>query len=152
MLRKIPGTYMLFLKAAGRAEAGIGRMGVFIFEPGLYAYVGSARGPGGLYSRLRRYACGPGRRRWHIDFFLPCAEINGAVLKEGLEHLECAWAAWAGEKAVSSMKGFGSSDCRCRSHLFYLGEGTDPDRFGEKAEKALEACFYPKKSLFNAFE
>jgi len=36
--------------------------------PGLYVYVGSACGPGGLRARLARHLCGRRRRlHWHID-------------------------------------------------------------------------------------
>ncbi len=66
-------------------------------EPGVYAYVGSAFGPGGLAARLRRHLCGERRRLWwHIDWLLSSrgASVVGAFAcpldKRGLEGLLAA--------------------------------------------------------------
>ncbi|RLF21737.1 MAG: hypothetical protein DRM97_06350, partial [Thermoprotei archaeon] len=49
---------------------------------GVYIYIGSAQGPGGLGARIGRYLHGPAKTRWHIDYIVrrrDLVEILGAV-------------------------------------------------------------------------
>lgn len=63
-----PGSYGLVLKSVGWAWVVVGSLGECLFRPGLYVYVGSARGAGGLRSRIRRHLQRRKRKRWHIDY------------------------------------------------------------------------------------
>ena len=116
------GTYILLLTLSAPATVAVGKLGQLDFETGRFAYVGSAFGPGGLAGRLGRYIEGPRRRHWHIDYLLEHAEGTGALVSSRAERFECRWAAWLESRAERTVDGFGSSDCRCRGHLFFLGD------------------------------
>lgn len=117
------GTYILVLQLDRPAKGlRIGKLGVFDFDPGLYLYVGSAFGAGGLAARLAHH-----RRtekphpHWHIDYLRPAARLREAWTVGGPERFEYRWCrALAAVPALSiPVPGFGARDSRCRSHLFY---------------------------------
>jgi len=145
LLPNAPGTYILLIELAERSVVEVGRAGRMDFEPGLYCYVGSALGPGGLAARLRRHASRPARKHWHVDHLLGLsdrARLAGALVIEDGERRECAWAAWVESLALSTIDGFGASDCRCRGHLFHIGPALGSaarDRFAERAWRDLGA-------------
>lgn len=90
----------------------------FALGPGYYAYVGSARGPGGLASRLLRHVCRRGKPFWHIDFLLRHRHVSivGWALLEGLEERVLALVLGS---AYDGIRGFGGSDdVQSKSHLF----------------------------------
>ncbi len=60
-----PGTYVLILLLDQKEKLQIGKLGVWEFPQGSYAYVGSARGPGGLCGRLRRHLRPSHKKRLH---------------------------------------------------------------------------------------
>jgi Uri superfamily endonuclease len=101
----------------------VGRLGCVVFPAGLYAYVGSALGIGGLAARVARHRRGEKRRHWHIDYLLDHARIVDVYVDATGRRLECRWSqallSYAG--ATEGPRGFGASDCQCRTHLFYLG-------------------------------
>jgi len=101
-------------------SACVGHLGLQRFD-GLYLYVGSALGPGGLkrVERHRAVALGQNKtRRWHIDYLLALGELKGVFVLKTEEKLECALAQELGKRFEPAVKGFGSSDCRCETHLF----------------------------------
>ncbi len=55
---------------------------------------------------------------WHIDFLRHEAEFIAGLPVRSSERLECAIAGSLGEIAGWSVRGFGSSDCGCETHLF----------------------------------
>lgn len=142
-----PGTYILLIEISRRSQIAIGRNLRPVFEPGLYAYVGSALGPGGLAARLKRHAAGAGRRHWHIDYLMPHGNLLGALVRADGKRRECAWAARLAKASQSRVDGFGASDCRCGSHLFCLGRTSKKDRFLEQTEKILLARRISKAEL-----
>lgn len=147
MISALPGTYILLLGLTDRSTVEFGRGNRAELAPGLYAYVGSALGPGGLAARLRRHASSGVRMHWHVDFLLPHVELMGAlVVDDGRRH-ECSWASWVGENSRLCIPGFGASDCRCRGHLFYLDTPTDGDNFIELAQQELGARFASSQEL-----
>ena len=117
------GTYALLLKLERSKETQVGRLGRFSFPAGYYAYVGSAFGPGGLAARLARHGRSEKRLFWHIDYFLASAELVDVHCDTSGQELECEWArmlmSMNGVQVVAP--GFGASDCRCSSHLIFLG-------------------------------
>ncbi len=124
-----PGTYVLALRLEAERVLTVGRLGTFAFAPGLYLYVGSAWGPGGLRARLARHWRGPQRLRWHVDYVRHVAPVAWAAWVAG-ERLECRWSqALAASPALSvPVLGFGASDCRrgCRAHLLVGGLELSP--------------------------
>jgi Uri superfamily endonuclease len=99
----------------------IGSLGSVHFRDGWHVYVGSALGPGGLkravrHIRLFREKDRP--PRWHVDRLLLSGEfsLEAVVCAPADRPAECAVAGAFGWQCVP---GFGSSDCRCPSHLFF---------------------------------
>lgn len=102
-------------------EIAVGSLGKIAFSAGYYAYTGSARGPGGLKRVQRHLEVLNGSRtvrRWHIDYLLPHARFQEAVVTPTAEDLECAIASKIGERLLP-VRGFGCTDCGCASHLHY---------------------------------
>ncbi|RME44476.1 MAG: GIY-YIG nuclease family protein [Chloroflexi bacterium] len=123
-----PGTYVLVLHLARPARIVIGALGVVNLDAGYYLYVGSALN--GLAGRLRRHLRTDGKRlHWHIDYLRTEAALVDVWWAVSPERLECEWAAALRRLpgVCEPVAGFGSSDCRCRSHLFYLADLPSPD-------------------------
>ena len=72
---------------------------------------------GGLKPRLRRHLGDHKKLHWHIDYLLQKACIKSILLCETDGRAECTIARALGHQ-FDSIPGFGSSDCKCRSHLF----------------------------------
>ena len=123
-----PGTYALALSLAGPVDLTIAGRRVQL-PPGLYVYVGSAHGPGGLRARLGRHLRGDGRPRWHIDALRAVAEVVGWHVAVSPLRLECAWAQSLAHLpgAAIPVPGFGATDCRaaCPAHLVMLPADVD---------------------------
>lgn len=114
------GVYCLVLRNEG-CSLDIGRLGRRNFAPGWHVYVGSALGPGGLKRAMRHARLAAARDRapkWHIDYLLlsPFFSLEAIYCAPTHEPAECAIARALGGASVS---GFGCSDCRCASHLFF---------------------------------
>jgi len=115
-----PGTYALVLALRAETELRVGKLGTFVFPAGYYLYLGSALG--GLRARVQRHQQRDKRTRWHIDYLLPhCNLVEVWAILSG-ERLECLWrdVVQSLPGARIAVPGFGSSDCRCPSHLIYL--------------------------------
>ena len=113
------GSYVLvlWLKEAGRLR--VGKLGSFNFAPGHYLYFGSALN--GLEGRLRRHLDAQAKCHWHIDFLTAVAPVSQVWWTVDACRWECHWAeaALANQGVTVPAKGFGSSDCRCPSHLVH---------------------------------
>lgn len=113
------GVYVLWLEVFG--EVAVGRFGRWRLA-GTYAYVGSAQGPGGFRRLQRHRDVAEGRnptRRWHIDFLLAAGTWRGAfILQTQDPSMECHLARMLAQQLPSAIPRFGSSDCRCPTHLF----------------------------------
>ena len=133
------GTYILLVELASPVVIGVGKLGAIPFDMGVYAYVGSAFGPGGLAARLHRYIGGPRKIHWHVDYLLEWAEVIGTLHKADPERRECHWARWLGSRAKAHVPGFGSSDCCCESHLFLVGDATRSEHLLAAAGCELKA-------------
>ena len=110
------GSYVLLLHLPEARTIIIGRLGDIHFRSGYYAYVGSAMG--GFRARLNRHLQQVGRPHWHIDYLRDKASVTGIFLAESEQRHECAIAN-SFEEQLDGITGFGASDCRCRSHLFF---------------------------------
>ena len=122
------GIYVFALANAQPRDIVVGRLGSFRFDRGLYLYVGSARGPGGLKARLRHHWQAAPSPRWHLDYLR--ARTRPAAAWIGLDgrQRECAWAARLGDERslTAGPGGFGASDCRCPTHLFFCADAGLP--------------------------
>lgn len=116
------GIYGLLVEAHGKTA--VGRLGIQTFN-GVYAYVGSAQGAGGLARRIERHrtvAAGTrDTRHWHVDHLLGLSgRVDALVAATSDPGAECALADELSRCAQRVVDGFGASDCACRSHLFGL--------------------------------
>jgi Uri superfamily endonuclease len=122
---RTPGAYIILFRLPSLTGVKVGKLGTFDLAEGRYGYVGSALN--GLESRTGRHLRGEGKKRWHIDHLMDRAEDKEALLIPGTMNLECSLA----ERvrctlgATEPIDRFGSSDCRCRSHLFMLDDGAE---------------------------
>ena len=114
------GSYVLITRLSQDEIINVGRLGPVQFSRGYYAYAGSALG--GLQSRLDRHLRTGKKLHWHIDYLLEKARIEEIVTCHTTERMECTIACSLGER-FESISGFGSSDCRCKSHLFFSDTG-----------------------------
>ena len=111
-------TYVLILYLPAGRRLRVGRLGLRGFKAGIYFYVGSGgRSP---LKRIARHIRKDKRKFWHIDYLTVHSKVIGAFLLEADVSLECILARGL-SKALVSIPGFGSSDCRCGSHLFFAG-------------------------------
>jgi len=110
------GSYILVIKLKQKKEIQIGKLGKIRFKIGFYIYVGSALN--GLDHRINRHLKKTKKMHWHIDYFLDFADIIDILYIESETKVECNIASILNKKLVI-IPYFGSSDCRCKSHLFY---------------------------------
>ena len=117
------GSYVLLIRLTEEQTIIAGRLKTSCFPAGCYAYVGSAMN--GFKARLNRHLSGDKKLHWHIDYLLEKAAISQIILCETEDRIECVIAqALSGQ--FDSIPGFGSSDCNCRSHLFFAGDEMKP--------------------------
>lgn len=114
------GTYILVMKLNKPVGIAVGKLGRFIFPAGRYLYFGSAMN--GLHARISRHLRKDKKLHWHIDYLLRKAMIIDVWYVESEERLECdlCQEAMKFPGATIPVKGFGSSDCKCESHLLYF--------------------------------
>lgn len=119
-LPRAKGSYVLVLWLAESRTIKVGKLGQFDFRTGYYLYVGSAFGAGGLAGRLKHHL-NPRKLHWHIDYLRAIAELQEIWFTAEEQRRECQWAAELAKLPQCSRPypGFGSTDCRCVSHLFY---------------------------------
>ncbi len=121
-IQPLPGTYVLVCYARRAGLVRIGQFGELSFRKGTYLYVGSALGPGGLLARLAHHMRPAPMPHWHIDYLRVAAPLRRVWFCYGPERREHDWARALGELPGGAIPypGFGSSDCDCKSHLFYF--------------------------------
>ncbi|RMF86997.1 MAG: GIY-YIG nuclease family protein [Nitrospinota bacterium] len=129
LLPSRPGTYCLLLSLPFTRRIRVGRRGSYRFPAGYYLYVGSACGPGGLRGRISHHLCPLARPHWHIDYLRQAALLEEVWFAIGKSQ-EHAWATLLQGMTGTDipMPRFGSSDCRCASHLFHLSLQRRPGR------------------------
>ena len=141
IMKSEPGTYVLILRNELTATVEVGRWGQLEIVPGYFTYVGSALGPGGLLARVSRH-CRPGKKmHWHIDYLRKHAAPVAVWYSHAADRLEHRWAACVAEMpGMIAVKGFGASDCRCDSHLFFAAAKPSFARFCEMAGGDVCSC------------
>ena len=73
-----------------------------------------------LSARIERHSRKEKPLRWHIDYLSVQAQMLGAILLAGPRERECELARELAGMYELPVPGFGSSDCRCGGHLFYV--------------------------------
>lgn len=127
------GTYVVVMELPEDSSIRVGSLGTFDFPQGYYAYAGSAQS--GIEQRVSRHMVRDKKKRWHIDHLAAKADVVSRLLIPlGSKDMECvvAKALMSVDGASVIARGFGSSDCRCASHLVYLGTSDEMPRMMEE--------------------
>ncbi|SFM68371.1 GIY-YIG nuclease family protein [Methanolobus profundi] len=118
------GVYCLIFKNKD-SSLDTGRFQGVVFSSGYHVYVGSALGSGGL-KRLKRHVLfslmKDKKPRWHVDHLSVSSKFDLVCVVYALvdEAVECQLAGKLNEALDGDIiRGFGSSDCNCPSHLFH---------------------------------
>jgi sugar fermentation stimulation protein A len=114
------GSYLLVLEIARSRPLDVGGLGKLTFPKGYYVYTGSARA--NLSKRVERHMRRRKQFHWHIDYLRDRADSCTALPVRASEDLEHDLASALGRIADWSIPRFGSSDCRCPTHLFGFKE------------------------------
>ncbi len=125
-VRKLPrdaGAYALLIRLGAGFRGDVGALGPVSLPSGVYAYLGSANGPGGIAARVGRHLQANKKPHWHIDRLTVAGKITRVAAWPGGN--ECALVAameLAGGTSIP-VAGFGASDCRtCRAHLLRVSK------------------------------
>jgi sugar fermentation stimulation protein A len=110
------GAYILILYNPKAQRIKVGKLGEIHFPRGYYFYVGS--GMKNLRQRVNRHFRKKKKVKWHIDYLTKKFKVIKAKLFPSSRRLECPIAKILSAR-LRMVKGFGSSDCKCESHLFY---------------------------------
>jgi Uri superfamily endonuclease len=123
------GTYLLLVRAKNETRITVGKLGRLVVKPGYYVYLGSAHGPGGLDARVRRHLGREKKLHWHIDY-LREVTVDPSAYYELDSRNECFFAnELIKGPGATPLTGFGSSDCRCDSHLVYFEKMSPVEKF-----------------------
>lgn len=109
------GSYVLLIELKNKTIIDIGKLGKIQFRKGNYVYIGSALN--GLEKRIQRHYKNQKKLHWHIDYLLEKAIIIDVFFKDTKAREECD-IAYKFNK-LKPICGFGCSDCKCNSHLFF---------------------------------
>ncbi len=129
------GAYVLWLSPRCDGSVDIGRLGTLSLRPGVYAYVGSAMGPGGIAARVGHHLRVAARPRWHVDYLRAACRVVSVWYAVTEARVEYRWveavAGLAG--AEPAMRGFGASDHPGATHLFRFDAVASPAAFSAAA-------------------
>ncbi len=114
------GSYIVIFKLKRSRRLSIGGLGEPRFNKGYFLYVGSAKA--GLTRRIEHHRRLTKNYHWHIDYLRDAADVHVVLPIRTSDDLECEIAKALGKIADWKVKGFGSSDCDCKSHLFGMTE------------------------------
>ena len=115
--------YFLIIHLKEDKDIEVGSLGKIEFENGYYVYIGSAQN--GLEARVNRHLSEDKSKHWHVDYLLEFAAIEKVYIVEAeRKDKECDGASYL-KKYGSEIDGFGSSDCDCSSHLFFISKRLD---------------------------
>jgi Uri superfamily endonuclease len=111
------GSYILIIRLSNRRKIKVGKK-IIPFKKGFYCYVGSAMN--NLEKRIARHRAKKKKKHWHIDYFLEYGKIIEVIMIKSNKKIECQVSMKVSKKADGLVKGFGCSDCKCESHLYYF--------------------------------
>ena len=142
------GTYALVMKNTCQRTAWIGRWGQLELESGYYIYIGSAFGPGGLQARIKRHLHKSMKKHWHIDYLRDYTTPYIVYYSYHPQHLEHEWAQILNKrKEMIAIAGFGSSDCQCRSHLFWTSPLVQVRKFENILDNVIAFIQIPENPI-----
>ncbi|MEM2696698.1 MAG: GIY-YIG nuclease family protein [Nitrososphaerota archaeon] len=129
------GVYILLVEVIDEVTLRVGHLGEVSFKPGLYVYVGSAQN--NLEKRVSRHFSKEKKIRWHIDYLLSsrsCKPLKAIAYSLKREY-ECIISNLLLEIGGNPVRRFGSTDCKCFSHLYKIEEF---EEIKKKIEESLK--------------
>lgn len=112
--------YSIYLVLENDQIIKVGKLGEFFFKRGTYIYIGSAKR--NIRQRIERHKKINKKYHWHFDYLRPNGVITKIITYDNrLGECELAEKIRKNNDGILPVKGFGSSDCNCDSHLIYLG-------------------------------
>jgi len=143
MMKSEGGTYALILFCPRDQLVQIGKLGPLELRRGFYVYVGSALGPGGVRARIAHHQEVSQRPHWHIDYLRPRVRLERVWHSHDRVRREHGWARIisALRGATVPIAGFGSSDCRCATHLFFFKRRPSFKEFQQRAVAVSQESF-----------
>ncbi len=122
VVSSVGGVYVFVFRVARDFTTSVGSLGTIYFQQGVYGYIGSARGAGGVRSRVLHHIRKRKRLWWHIDYLTVASEVLPLyiVYAETSRDVEPFLAQEIGLSPCWSgyVKGFGSSDKNSSTHLY----------------------------------
>ena len=123
---EVPGTYIVFFRLTRPMERlTIGALGTFDFPAGVYAYLGSAFGGGGVRTRTGRHLTRRSKEKWNIDWLKPYCAPVAVWWTHDRRKVEFAWADVLAALPGASFPapGFGAADnAGAEAHLVRFDE------------------------------
>ena len=117
LLPQLPGVYTLLVSLGHPLIVKPGSLSTLMLKKAEYCYIGSALN--GLHRRLKHHLSPKKRLHWHIDYLLKSAQVSTIYWANTTTPTECLLADGLVQLGLPSIPGFGSTDCRCESHLFF---------------------------------
>jgi len=132
------GAYILVMKLKSNKNIRVGSLGKLEFKKGFYCYVGSAIGNTTIENRCKRHLMKNKKMKWHIDYLRKEVEIVNIFVFPSRKKIECKIARKILKKADSFIPKFGSSDCNCKSHLFYFKDKKSLSKISNIFSKGIQ--------------
>ncbi len=138
----VPGTYVVLYRLPAPAPGlVVGDLGAFDFPAGVYAYLGSAFGAGGVRKRTHRHLTRDSNKKWNIDWLKPLCTPLAVWWTHDRDKVEFAWA-----DALAALPGasfpaarFGAGDNRkAEAHLVRFGSAPPLEEFRRLAGADVE--------------
>ena len=127
------------MRCSSEQQVEVGKLGRLQLRPGFYVYVGSAFGPGGLKARIAHHMKISEKPHWHMDYLRPALVLNEIWFTYDSRHREHQWAGALAriDGGTIPFSGFGASDCRCKSHLYFIRSKPSVRRFRDRLRANL---------------
>ncbi len=123
------GSYILIVHLGRNMSIRVGALGEIDLKAGYYAYTGSALNS--LENRINRHLKKDKKIFWHIDYLLRFGEVIRVWIVVSDQRKECMTASYYNSKTFP-IERFGSSDCKCASHLFYYQDREQLEKIAEE--------------------
>lgn len=146
------GIYTIIINVKKDFKKRVGSLGLIEFKKGIYLYTGSGIGSSiSIEDRLKRHLRKKKRELWHIDYLLSGeASVKAAVASKSGKENECLINNLLAQYFNGEfLKGFGSSDCRCKAHLIKVTNEENINRVIEGVSQVYkQANLNPSRLTF----
>lgn len=142
------GSYFLLIELEENQTIKVGELGEIKFLKGFYIYIGSAKK--NLSKRIKRHFQKTKRKYWHIDYLTEKAKNCKEIIFRTSQEIECFLAKEISKVAEGQVLKFGSSDCKCDSHLYYFSQNPLEKRNFIELITSLRLDFLPLTKFQNS--